>query len=80
MHAMQGGSTVTRMTQSPTAEPEQLCTIGTVAKFLAISRSKTYQMMDNGELPYVKLGKSRRIRWSDVCDLVESHRVGGSKC
>ena len=36
--------------------------VSAVAKFLNISRSKVYTMMDAGQLPYVKLGKSRRIR------------------
>lgn len=31
------------------------------AKFLGISRSKCYDMMADGTLPYAKLGKSRRI-------------------
>lgn len=47
-----------------------------VAKFLAISRSKVYQLMDSGELPYVKLGKSRRVRWSDVLKLIDKNVVG----
>lgn len=47
-----------------------------VAKFLAISRSKVYQLMDSGELPYVKLGKSRRVRWSDVQKLIDKNVVG----
>ena len=66
--------------QYSASEGEQLCTVGTVAKFLSVSRSKTYQLMDRGDLPYVKLGKSRRIRWSDVRDLIDRCRVDGSKC
>jgi len=49
-----------------------------VARFLAISRSKVYQLMETGELPYVKLGKSRRVRWSDVLKLVDDHMVARS--
>jgi excisionase family DNA binding protein len=54
-----------------------LRSVRTVAEFLAISRSKVYQLMESGQLPYVKLGKSRRVRWSDVLALVERHTVGG---
>jgi len=32
-----------------------------VARFLGLSRSKVYQLMDDGCLPYVKVGKCRRI-------------------
>lgn len=46
-----------------------------VAKFLSVSRSKVYQLMESGKLPYVKLGKSRRVRWSDVIRLVESNLI-----
>jgi excisionase family DNA binding protein len=31
------------------------------ARFLSLSRSKLYQMMDNGQLMYAKFGRSRRI-------------------
>jgi excisionase family DNA binding protein len=47
-----------------------------VAEFLAISRSKVYQLMETGDLPYVKLGKSRRVRWADVLALVERNTIG----
>jgi excisionase family DNA binding protein len=53
-----------------------LARVAEVAAFLKLSRSKLYQMMDSGELPYVKLGKSRRLRWSDVSALVEENTVG----
>ena len=53
-----------------------LRSVGAVAQFLAISRSKVYQLMESGQLPYVKLGKSRRVRWEDVLALVETHTIG----
>jgi excisionase family DNA binding protein len=46
-----------------------------VADFLCISRSKVYQLMEAGHLPYVKLGKSRRVKWADVLKLVENNTV-----
>jgi len=30
-------------------------------RFLGISRAKLYEIMDRGELPYVKIGRSRRL-------------------
>lgn len=71
---------MTNASQRPIPGAEPLCTVPAVAAFLAVSRSSIYSMMNSGILPYVKLGKSRRIRWSDVRELVERHRVGGSKC
>jgi len=49
-----------------------------VAAFLSLSRSKVYAMMDAGELPFVKFGKSRRIRWSDVQRLVDQNTIARS--
>lgn len=57
----------------------KLGTVPQVSEVLAISRSKIYQMMDAGELPFVKLGGSRRIRWSDVDELIRRSTVGGEK-
>jgi excisionase family DNA binding protein len=54
-----------------------LKTVTCVAKFLCLSRSKVYAMMDLGELPYVKFGKSRRIRWADVLALVQGNTING---
>ena len=68
------------MIQDTMPKAERLLTVGDVARHLAISRSKIYSTMDAGQLPYIKLGKSRRIRWSDVCELIERNRISGLKC
>lgn len=57
---------------------ESLHPVTKVAAFLSLSRSKVYAMMDAGELPFVKFGKSRRIRWSDVQKLVEQNTIAQS--
>jgi len=51
--------------------------VNKVARFLSLSRSKVYALMEAGQLPYVKLGKSRRVRWADVLKLVEQNTIGG---
>ena len=43
------------------------------------ARSKVYQLMESGDLRFVKIGKSRRIRWPDVLRLVDEHTVGGER-
>ncbi len=58
--------------------PAQLGRVAEVARYLNLSRSKIYLMMEQGELPFVKLGKSRRVRWPDVLQLVERNTVGRS--
>lgn len=49
--------------------------VAAVAEFLSLSRSKVYTLMDSGQLPYVKLGKSRRVRWSDVQRLIDENTI-----
>jgi excisionase family DNA binding protein len=64
---------------TPTLPAEShLVRVSEVARHLSLSRSKIYQMMDRGELPYVKLGKSRRVRWPDVERLVEQNTISRS--
>jgi excisionase family DNA binding protein len=68
------------MATAELAEPKVnrvgLATVPEVAEFLSVSRAKLYLMMDAGHLAYVKLGKSRRVRWSDVDHLVTENTVG----
>jgi len=37
-----------------------------VARRLSISRAFVYVLMDRGDLPYVQLGRTRRVRQEDV--------------
>ncbi|MGE0610344.1 MAG: helix-turn-helix domain-containing protein [Pirellulales bacterium] len=57
---------------------ENLAVVAKVATYLSLSRSKVYALMDAGELPFIKFGKSRRIRWSDVEALVAKNTVARS--
>ncbi len=54
-----------------------LVTVQEAAQFLSISRSKLYELMDNGELTFVKLGRSRRIPRRTLVDLAASGLQGG---
>jgi excisionase family DNA binding protein len=44
-------------------------TIEGARQFLRLSRSAIYQLMESGELPFVKLGKARRIPRKALVDL-----------
>lgn len=68
-------STAVRERPLAPQDVEALQTVTTVAKYLSLSRSKVYQLMEAGSLPYVKIGKSRRLRWSDVLALVDESVV-----
>ena len=41
-----------------------LCSIVQAAKFLSLSRGKLYQLVNAGEVPCRKFGKSVRVPWS----------------
>lgn len=43
-----------------------LLRVGEAAQILGICRSKVYELLYAGSLPSVKLGSSRRIRFSDL--------------
>jgi excisionase family DNA binding protein len=47
------------------------------ARLLGLSRSKLYQIMDKGELPYVKFGKARRLNRRCLLEYVRRNVTGG---
>ncbi|MHB1087561.1 MAG: helix-turn-helix domain-containing protein [Acidimicrobiales bacterium] len=52
-----------------------LLTVPEVGQILAISRSKVYELLESGSMPSVYIGRSRRIRVSDV----EAFVTGGGR-
>ena len=48
-----------------------------VAELLGISRAQVYKLMEAGELSYVKIGKSRRVRLDAVRDLIARNTTQG---
>jgi excisionase family DNA binding protein len=51
-----------------------LLTISEATHVLAISRRKLYDLLNSGHLPSVHIGRSRRIRMTDLEEFV---KVGG---
>ncbi|MEI6805518.1 MAG: helix-turn-helix domain-containing protein [Myxococcaceae bacterium] len=58
---------------------EGLITVREAARFLSLSRSTLYQMMDKGELHYAKIGGSRRIPRQALKRLAQDCLLGGWK-
>jgi excisionase family DNA binding protein len=54
-----------------------LTTVAEAAKFLSLGRSTLYELMDNGELRYVKIGSSRRIPKRALMELAKTNLQGG---
>jgi excisionase family DNA binding protein len=52
-----------------------LIRVAEAARFLAVSRSTLYALMEAGELTYVKLGRSRRIPKLAIVELARRHLV-----
>jgi excisionase family DNA binding protein len=62
------------------ADENRLLDLGEAKGFLRVSRSKLYSLMTSGTLPFVKLGKSRRVRMAALLTLIEEHTCqGGSE-
>lgn len=52
-----------------------LRTVSEAAELLNVSRSHVYQLMENGQLSYVKLGKVRRVPESAINELIARNLV-----
>jgi excisionase family DNA binding protein len=55
-----------------------LASVKEAEKFLALSRATIYSLMDKGELRYVKIGKSRRIPWAAIDELVQKNTIAAA--
>jgi len=53
-----------------------LVRIDECCRFLGISRSSLYLIMDAGKLPYVKIGRSRRVPQQAMKEFAASRMVG----
>ena len=56
---------------------DTMLTVAEAAKAMGVGRSTVYAEMDAGNLPYVKIRTSRRIRASDVDAYLAEHTHGG---
>lgn len=54
-----------------------LLSIKEAARFLAIGRSKLYDLMDRGALSYVKIGKARRVPKRGLAEFAAKNLRGG---
>ena len=67
-----------RESQAPAdAAHVRLVTIPVAAQLLGVSRSKLYELLAQGELPTVRIGRSRRIAIADLEVFVHRCRDAG---
>ncbi len=50
---------------------ESILTVSETAAYLKLSKSKVYLMVQRKEIPHIKMGKSVRIRTSDLINWIE---------
>ncbi|CAN5441369.1 hypothetical protein BH23ACT6_BH23ACT6_26520 [soil metagenome] len=55
----------------------RLLTVIEVADHLCLSRSKVYELLADGSLPSVRIGRNRRITTSALADFVTKHSESG---
>lgn len=58
-----------------TRPPRDLITVEEVAERLAVPHRKIYSLMEVGALPYVRIGRSRRILVADLEDFIAGLRA-----
>jgi excisionase family DNA binding protein len=51
--------------------------IAEAVRFTKLSRSKLYMLMESGELPFVRIGRCRRIPHRALLNLAVQNLVGG---
>jgi excisionase family DNA binding protein len=65
------------MTQNLDAVADGLTSRAEAAHFLSLSRSTLYELMDDRQLRYVKLGRARCLPWRAVREFAAANlRVG----
>lgn len=65
------------VTDGPSHEPERLTVrIPTAMAMLGLSRSKFYDLMDDGEVATIKVGRARLIIVQSLRDYVTRHQTG----
>lgn len=64
------------------AEPEMLepllVRVDVAARLLSVGRTTVYELMDTGQLPFVKIGTARRIPTQALKAWVEEHTRNGA--
>ena len=62
--------------EHPHCSYPQLLTVEQLQNALQVSRTTAYQLIHNRTIPSVKIGRSVRVRLSDVEDYIEANSRG----
>ena len=58
---------------------EAIMTIPEVARYLKISKSKIYYLVQRREIPHVKIGRNVRIKESELTKWLDRHQYSPSR-
>ena len=61
-----------------TSQGQEWLTTNQAACYLNVSPSTLRNMVSNGQVTYYKLGRRNRYKLSDLCDLLQQTKRGGS--
>jgi excisionase family DNA binding protein len=70
------GSATTFLDTAAQQPARGLASVKDAERFLSLSRATIYGLMERGDLRYVKIGKSRRIPWQALDELVRRNTIG----
>ena len=54
---------------------DRIMTVPEVAEYLKLAKSTVYYMVQRNQIPYLKIGKSVRIRESDLIEWIEEKMI-----
>ncbi len=52
---------------------EEILTIPEVARYLKLSKSKVYYLVQTGEIPHLKIGRNVRVRETDLKKWIDKY-------
>lgn len=53
----------------------RLISVGEAAEIIGLSRSKVYELLADGLLPSIRIGRTRRIDIADLDTFIDRHRI-----
>jgi excisionase family DNA binding protein len=54
---------------------DEILTVPQVARYLKISRSKAYYLVQQKKIPYIRIGRNVRVREADLEKWIESNLI-----
>ena len=58
---------------------DEIMTIPEVARYLKISKSKIYYMVQKKQIPHIRLGRNVRIKETELLEWIEKNRCYNQK-